>query len=738
MRAALVMLALTACAGCGSRSEVRFLSLAVDPGGTVARCQAISASFTASDRARFAVTSGGRVLATGFTWGGPEEIELRADDLDPSASTLVFALASPSGALALERRSLRLDGSHSAPTARPRVIGTAAPMGEVTLDATRSDDPEGDDLEYSWRLVGPDVGATLEAADQPVATLRLPPTPRSIEVELTVADRMGASDTQSVRVRSVGAGGNAAPVVRSPGPEHALVEVEAGGHVEVVVDATDPDGIGELAFSWTQVAGPRVVVPSWGDRIDFQAPDTSTSIVFDLVVTDGIDEVRTRVDVAVGGASADAPPRPSIALLDEVHALSPVRLSAAGSDDPDSEDLSFEWTIAQAPDGSVLGPGALPWRGRGVDEITLSFDLPGIYEIGVRVADDLGFAPRDATLTIDVPMTALQVHRSAVADIDCRDDTVVWAGPAGVGARVPSGEVLTLGTSEAHAVVIDVQGRTVWFDDEDPVNGWRVLARAGLGGISVITHQDLPEGVRAINDLAVDPAPSRLGDVLVGTDAGTAILDVSSIDCDGDLGCWVGSPSTGYVHRPPSLMGQGSSAVDVVAVTVNEVGNTMLYQGNGYWLFLLERRDDFHDFTHTAFDVFGDREVQPITALAVLGEALYMGADPFGVVARTEGGDCGFGFAVPRRCDVETGCARLAAGDLPVGVVDLAGGDVGLFVAAGSGFHHLSPGTSRFSLLRPAGSPVAGTPTAVATCEGVVYLGTDQGLWQVALEGEGR
>jgi hypothetical protein len=31
---------------------------------------------------------------------------------------------------------------------------------------------------------------------------------------------------------------------------------------------------------------------------------------------------------------------------------------------------------------------------------------------------------------------------------------------------------------------------------------------------------------------------------------------------------------------------------------------------------------------------------------------------------------------------------------------------------------------------------VTGTPTAVAVCGDVLFLGTDQGLWSVTLEGE--
>lgn len=738
----LLLLAALAGIGCESQSPIRFLELEVEPTGMVAQCQIINVSFKTSGRARYSLSTGELTLATGTTWGGPEEIVLRSDRLPLSTTDLVLSVLAPNGSLAAETFSLDLDRTNLAPIARPRVIGRPEPSIQVMLDGTSSEDPEGDDLTFEWRVRNPGLAAALEGSNQPTAYLTLPSVDDRVDVALTVSDRQGATDTEIVSIRSVGPAGNAPPQITSPASGFDSTEVGRGATVDLRVDATDPDG-DNLAFIWRHVGGPMVeyVTRSEGSSISFDAPDTPTLIAFDVVVSDGVDRSAARLEVAVGGASPDVPPTPSIALLDPVRALAPIRLSAEGTTDPDSEDLWFEWYVVAAPERSWLASGDLIGDpGWGVREVTISLDRPGAYEVGLRVADGLGFSPSEATVRLDAILTSLTIHGTPVHDVHCAGRAVAWAGRTGVGARLESGDSVSVSTVETWSVSFDQSSRYLWFGTSNPSAPARlVLARAALVRPTDMEYLEVPEEAGLINEIAIDPAPSRLGDVIIGTNLGTAILDVSATGCASTLGCWVGSPGTGYVHEPPSLFEVRSSEVDVLTPSLDESGRTIVHLGNQYWLIRLERRDDFHDFRHTAIDLFGDRQPQRIGALAFDGADLFIGADPFGLVRRSGETDCGFSFEAPQRClrTPEGTCAQTGTGTRPGGVVDLASGDVGLVVASAEGFHHYSSTFSRFTLLSPDGPTVAGTPTAVATCDGVVYVGTDQGLWQIALGSDG-
>jgi hypothetical protein len=62
----------------------------------------------------------------------------------------------------------------------------------------------------------------------------------------------------------------------------------------------------------------------------------------------------------------------------------PVTFTGTGSSDPDGEPLTFRWVLVARPDGSfrTLFP-------TNTDNATLIPDVPGTYEVGLRVDDGL-------------------------------------------------------------------------------------------------------------------------------------------------------------------------------------------------------------------------------------------------------------------------------------------------------------------------------------------------------------
>ncbi len=72
----------------------------------------------------------------------------------------------------------------------------------VTLDATDSHDPDGDELQFHWRqTTGPSVALASPRSAQPTFQTPLSYSPLELQFELQVEDEWGASSTDRVRIR---------------------------------------------------------------------------------------------------------------------------------------------------------------------------------------------------------------------------------------------------------------------------------------------------------------------------------------------------------------------------------------------------------------------------------------------------------------------------------------------------------------------------------------------------------
>lgn len=238
---------------------------------------------------------------------------------------------------------------------------TVAEKSTVQLDGSASWDLDGEALTYSWEQVsGPAVPLPEANAVSPAF---IAPTVDAagalLTFRLTVSDGTDtSSDTIDVFVENV----NHAPIA------NAGADQTKGEGTLVTLDgiaSSDPD-LDVLAYTWTQMSGPAVVLsdPKSGNPT-FTAPLVGLggeTIVFSLVVNDGLTSGALADEVVILIQNVNDPPsceRAQVApgaLWPPNHKLVPVTIT--GVTDPDNDKLTLTITgVTQDETIDGLGDG---------------------------------------------------------------------------------------------------------------------------------------------------------------------------------------------------------------------------------------------------------------------------------------------------------------------------------------------------------------------------------------------
>jgi hypothetical protein len=115
--------------------------------------------------------------------------------------------------------------------------------------------------------------------------------------------------------------------------------------------SSDPDGT-ITAFAWTQTAGPSVTLSaSTTAATSFSAPASSTSLTFQLSVTDNSGAARTDTVVV----NVNAPPVANAGADQSVNIGASVALTGGASSDPNGTIASYAWTQTGGPAVSLAG-----------------------------------------------------------------------------------------------------------------------------------------------------------------------------------------------------------------------------------------------------------------------------------------------------------------------------------------------------------------------------------------------
>ena len=187
---------------------------------------------------------------------------------------------------------------------------TVSETQTVNLDGSKSLDPDGDKLSYSWKQTGGDVKINMDSSDGVAASFVAPVTKKEeqVKIELTVDDSKGgkSSDTVNITIKKA----NQEPVSNTGSDQ------TADANTEVKLDgskSTDPDG-DNLKFEWLQTKGSDVKLSDKHDTsTSFVAPevDKETEMQFELLVDDGNggtskDDVKITLHPSI--TTTDVPP----------------------------------------------------------------------------------------------------------------------------------------------------------------------------------------------------------------------------------------------------------------------------------------------------------------------------------------------------------------------------------------------------------------------------------------------
>ena len=264
-------------------------------------------------------------------------------------------------------------------------------LGEhVTLDASASNDVDGNELSYHWTMIGSPLGSTAILSD---ITAVMPTFDVDLQgsyvYQLIVNDGTVNSEPDTVIINV----GNVAPVANAGADRHVM----PGDTVQLDGSAsTDVDG-DTLSFQWSIVESP---VGSAAILSDVNAIMPEINIDLDgryalqLVVSDG--ELTSDPNTVVL-STYNLAPIADAGLDRTINTGDTITLDGSGSSDANGDLLGYRWSLINVPDGSIAVL---------LDETTLSpsitFDLSGIYIAQLIVNDaELDSLPDTVVLNVE-------------------------------------------------------------------------------------------------------------------------------------------------------------------------------------------------------------------------------------------------------------------------------------------------------------------------------------------------
>jgi hypothetical protein len=281
--------------------------------------------------------------------------------------------------------SILASSDNSAPIANPGLNQNVLVSSLVTVDGSLSTDANGDKLTYKWSLIYKPVGsvATLSSASSVKSTFTADLMGTYL-LGLTVND--GKLDSSLAVLTVVSSAANNAPTA-NPGTNQKVTV----GTITTLdgTGSSDPDK-DTLTYNWTLLSKPAASAAKLSSTTASKptfTPDAIGSYLAVLVVNDGkansaaVGTTVTAYAVNNSAPVANAGPNQT-ARISIFYNYAPITLDGSSSVDANGDEISYKWTLAQAPAGSK----AVLLSATEVSP-TFNADLVGTYIVTLVVSD---------------------------------------------------------------------------------------------------------------------------------------------------------------------------------------------------------------------------------------------------------------------------------------------------------------------------------------------------------------
>ncbi len=315
---------------------------------------------------------------------------LLADDpayLSPGGNLYVVALVDDGQTATVNALSVRtINPANSAPTAalEADVLSGDAPL-DVSFDASASSDSDGTIIEYAWDWDGD--GGYDSISDAPLLS-HIFTSPGIQDVKLRVTDEYFARSSASVQINVTAAGNN---------PPNAVLGGGLTGTAPLLV-------LLDAGLSDSGDAGDNIVRYDWDFNNDQVYEEQGAApTVQHVYESPGTYKARVRITDSAGNQdlsnfvsiSVNAPPLAQIEISPgSVQQGVAVDLFGGQSSDSDNGIVKYEW--------DTDGNGSFDKDSGFSNSVTVSFDVPGVYNLSLRVTDGAG--------AVDTASGTLAVH----------------------------------------------------------------------------------------------------------------------------------------------------------------------------------------------------------------------------------------------------------------------------------------------------------------------------------------
>lgn len=384
----------------------------------------------------------------------------------------------------------------------------------VFFDGSASSDADGDPLSYSWSIISAPLGSTAALINAGTATPSLVVDKKGdFVVELVVND--GYDD--SLPVTTLVSVTNTPPVANA-GPDQLI---HIGDLVTLDGSAsTDADG-DPITYLWSLVSAPVGSVATLSDPTAVMPTisiDALGEYVLELIVDDGqvvsvADQVLLNAVNVAPVANAGADQSVSVGQI--------VQLNGSASSDADGDPITYQWSIIDAPVGSVA-----TLSDPAIASPTLTIDVFGTYTVQLIVNDGVVDSAPDTVIlnVVNTPPVANAGPDQAVFV----GDNVILDGSASSDA---DGDLLSYS----------------WSLIQQPAGSTAVLVDTTTATPSiVIDQQGIYIAQLIVNDGIVDSAPD------------TVVLNVANVRPTANAG----ADQTVSVPTTVTLDGSGSADAD--------------------------------------------------------------------------------------------------------------------------------------------------------------------------------